>query len=118
MKLAIVGVTGMVGREIIKVLEERKFPFTELIPVASEKSKGTIVSFLGKEYEVITLEDLLNKDVDIALFSAGGSVSEIWAPKLAAKGCKVVDNSSFWRMNKTIKLIVPSFRSNAPTIRR
>ena len=107
MILAIVGVTGMVGREILEVLSERNFPLTELIPVASEKSCGQTINYLGKEYEIISLSDLLERKVDVALFSAGGEVSKIWAPKLAKKGCKVVDNSSYWRMNNSHKLIVP-----------
>ncbi|MBT3622137.1 MAG: aspartate-semialdehyde dehydrogenase [Flavobacteriales bacterium] len=107
MILAIVGVTGMVGRELLSVLSERNFPITELIPVASEKSCGKHVNYLGKEYEIISLSDLLEQKVDVALFSAGGEISKIWAPKLAAKGCKVVDNSSYWRMNESNKLIVP-----------
>lgn len=115
MKLAIIGATGMVGREMIKVLEERDFPFTELIPVASKKSYGTTILCKGKEYKVITLDELLTKGVDIALFSAGSSVSEVWAPKLAEQGCKVVDNSSFWRMNKDNKLIVPEINGSILT---
>ena len=107
MKLAIVGVTGMVGREILEVLEERSFKISELIPVASNKSCGQTILLLGKTYTIISIEDLLAKEVDLALFSAGGKVSQIWAPKLAAKGCKVIDNSSFWRMHKNYKLIVP-----------
>ncbi len=115
MRLAIVGVTGMVGREMLKVLEERNFPFTELLPVASKKSCGTIISCLGKEFEVISLDDLLEKKVDVALFSAGGEIAKIWAPKLAAKGCKVIDNSSYWRMHENHKLIVPEINGNALT---
>ena len=107
MKLAIVGVTGMVGREMLEVLSERRFPLTELVPVASKKSFGKLIFFNGKSHKVITLSDLLEKNVDIALFSAGGEISKIWAPKLAAKGVKVVDNSSYWRMCSKHKLIVP-----------
>lgn len=107
MKLAIVGVTGMVGREMLEVLSERDFPISQLIPVASKQSCGKQISFLGKEYEIISLEELLEKEVDIALFSAGAEVSKIWAPKLAEKGCKVIDNSSYWRMSEQHKLIVP-----------
>ena len=107
MKLAIVGVTGMVGREILEVLSERKLPLTELIPVASEKSCGKSIFFEGKSHEIISLIDLLDKDVDLALFSAGQEISKNWAPKLATKGCKVVDNSSYWRMCSKHKLIVP-----------
>ena len=111
MILAIVGVTGMVGREILEVLSERNFPLTELIPVASEKSCGKTVNYLGKEYEIISLPDLLERKVDLALFSAGGGISKIWAPKLAKKGCRVIDNSSYWRMNDNHKLIVPEINS-------
>ncbi len=99
MKLAIVGVTGMVGREILAVLAERNFPISELIPVASKKSCGKTISYLGKTHTIISLDDLLAKEVDLALFSAGSEISKIWAPKLATKGCKVIDNSSFWRIN-------------------
>ena len=107
MILAIVGVTGMVGREILEVLAERDFPLTELIPVASEKSCGQTINYLGKGCEIISLPALVERKIDIALFSAGGEISKIWAPKLAKKGCKVVDNSSYWRMNDNHKLIVP-----------
>ena len=107
MRLAIVGVTGMVGRVMLKVLSERKFPITELIPVASEKSTRQTITYLSKKHNIITLKDLLKIDVDLALFSAGGNISKIWAPKLAKKGCKVIDNSSYWRMSANHKLIVP-----------
>jgi aspartate-semialdehyde dehydrogenase len=107
MKLAIVGVTGMVGREMLEVLSERNFPLTELIPVASEKSCGKSILFNEKACEIISLNDLLDKNVDLALFSAGGEVSKIWAPKLAEKGVKVIDNSSFWRTSNEHKLIIP-----------
>jgi aspartate-semialdehyde dehydrogenase len=107
MKLAIVGVTGMVGQEILKVLEERNLPITDLIPVASEKSCGKNILFNGKLFEIISLTTLLENPPELALFSAGSEISKTWAPKLAAKGCKVIDNSSYWRMNKNHKLIVP-----------
>ena len=107
MKLAIVGATGMVGREMLEILSERKFNITELILVASAKSCGKQVFYNSKAHEIISLEESLNKDVDLALFSAGGEISSIWAPKFAEKGCKVIDNSSFWRMNVEHKLIVP-----------
>ncbi|HJN63457.1 MAG TPA: aspartate-semialdehyde dehydrogenase [Flavobacteriales bacterium] len=112
MKLAIVGVTGMVGREMLEVLAERNFPITELIPVASEKSCGKQINYLGKSYEVISLLELLNTEVDLALFSAGANVSKIWAPKLAEKGIKVIDNSSYWRMCSNHKLIVPEINGS------
>jgi len=107
MKLAIVGATGMVGREILEILSERNFNITKLILVASEKSCGKKMLYNGKAHEIIPIEGLLNKDVDLALFSAGGEISSIWAPKLTEKGCKVIDNSSFWRMNSGCKLIIP-----------
>ena len=112
MKLAIVGVTGVVGREMLEVLLERNFPLTELIPVASEKSCGQSILFAGKSYKIISLNELLEKNVDLALFSAGGEISKIWAPKLAEKGVKVVDNSSFWRMSNEHKLIVPEINGH------
>ncbi len=115
MKLAIVGVTGMVGREILEVLSERNFFVTELIPVASEKSCGNRISYNGKSYEIISLENLLKKDVDLALFSAGREISKVWAPKLAEKGCKVIDNSSYWRMCSKHKLIVPEINGGKLT---
>jgi aspartate-semialdehyde dehydrogenase len=111
MILAIVGVTGMVGREILEALSERNFPLTKLMPVASEKSCGKTINYLGKEHEIISLPDLLERKVDLALFSAGGEISKIWAPKLAKKGCRVIDNSSYWRMNDNHKLIVPEINS-------
>ena len=112
MKLAIIGATGMVGREMLEVLSERKFPVTELIPVASDKSCGKNIFFDGKSYKVISLNDLLEKTVDLALFSAGGDISKTWAPKLVEKGVKVVDNSSFWRMSNEHKLIVPEINGH------
>ena len=115
MKLAVVGATGMVGREILAILEERKFPISELTLVASKKSYGNTISYLGKKIAIISLYDLLQKEVDLALFSAGGKVSEIWIPQLVAKGCRVIDNSSFWRMNKKYKLIVPEINGNKLT---
>tara|TARA_B100001142_G_scaffold329115_1_gene391294 strand:+ start:8379 stop:9365 length:987 start_codon:yes stop_codon:yes gene_type:complete len=107
MRIAIVGVTGIVGRVILEVLKERNFPITDIIPVASEKSVGQKIEFLNKEYKVISLKELLKKNIDIALFSAGSEVSKIWAPRLAEKGCKVIDNSSYWRMCSAHKLIIP-----------
>jgi aspartate-semialdehyde dehydrogenase len=107
MKLAIVGVTGMVGSAILKVLEERNFEFDELIPVASDSSVGKIILAKGKEYKVVGISEALNKKPDIAIFSAGKTVSLEWAPKFAANKCYVVDNSSAWRMNDEIPLIVP-----------
>ena len=112
MKLAIVGVTGMVGQEMLEVLSERDFSISELIPVASEKSYGRKISFKGQMYPIISLSELLKRKVDLALFSAGGEIAKIWAPKLAEIGCKVIDNSSFWRMHKNHKLIIPEINGN------
>lgn len=115
MKVAVVGATGMVGSVMLKVLEERNFPVTELIPVASEKSVGKKLSFANKEYEVVGLETAVSMKPDIALFSAGGDTSLEWAPKFAANGTTVIDNSSAWRMNPTNKLIVPEINANLLT---
>ncbi len=115
MRLAIVGATGMVGQEMLKVLEERNFPLTELIPVASEKSCGNTIFYKEKPYKIISLKQLLKSAPDLALFSAGGSISGEWAPQLAAIGCKVIDNSSFWRMNALNKLIVPEINGGELT---
>lgn len=115
MKLAIVGVTGMVGSMMLKVLAERNFRITELIPVASEKSYGRGIQYLGKEYTIISLNELLERDVDLALFSAGREVSKIWAPKLAEKRCKVIDNSSYWRMHEKYKLVIPEINGEILT---
>ena len=112
MKLAIVGVTGLVGQEMLEVLAERDFPISELIPVASEKSCGGKISFKGQAYPIISLSELLERKMDLAFFSAGGVIAKIWAPKLAEIGCKVIDNSSFWRMHKNHKLIVPEINGN------
>jgi aspartate-semialdehyde dehydrogenase len=107
MKVAVVGATGMVGGVMLKVLEERKFPVSELIPVASEKSVGQTVAFGGKYYPVVSLETAVDKKPDIALFSAGGQTSLDWAPTFAAVGTTVIDNSSAWRMKEGIPLVVP-----------
>lgn len=112
MKLAIVGVTGMVGKVMLKVLEERKLPITELIPVASEKSEGMEITYLGKMHKTITLSELAEREVDLALFSAGSEISKKWAPVLAKKGCKVIDNSSYWRMSDKHKLIIPEINGS------
>jgi aspartate-semialdehyde dehydrogenase len=116
MKLAIIGITGMVGREMLEVLNERNFFVSELIPVASKKSCGKFIKFQDKNYEIISLVDLLEKNVDLALFSAGSKISKIWAPKLIEKGCKVIDNSSYWRMSNKHKLIIPEINGNELTI--
>ena len=107
MRVAIVGITGMVGSLMLKILEERKFPVTKFFAVASERSAGHKVTFKGVEYNIIQLEDLQKEKVDLALFSAGGEVSKNWGPILAEKGCKVIDNSSYWRMCSKHKLVVP-----------
>ncbi len=115
MKVAVVGATGMVGTVMLKVLEERNFPLTELIPVASEKSVGKKLSFANKEYEVVGLETAVSMKPDIALFSAGGDTSLEWAPKFAENGTTVIDNSSAWRMNPANKLIVPEINASLLT---
>jgi aspartate-semialdehyde dehydrogenase len=107
MKVAVVGATGLVGSMMIKILEERNFPVTEFIPVASEKSVGTKVSFKGNIYEVIGIEAAIALAPELAIFSAGGSVSLAYAEKFAATGTVVIDNSSAWRMHENIKLVVP-----------
>lgn len=112
MKLAIVGVTGLVGSTFLKVLEERNFPISELVPVASERSKGKFISYKGIEYPIVTLEEAVEMDCQIALFSAGGSISLEWAPRFAEKGCYVIDNSSAWRMDPSKKLVVPEINAN------
>ncbi len=115
MRVAVVGVTGMVGQVMLSVLEERNFPITELIPVASERSVGKEISFKGKVYKIISLEDAILAKPNIALFSAGGSASLQWAPKFAELGTTVIDNSSAWRMDHSKKLIVPEINANTLT---
>ena len=115
MKIAVVGATGMVGEVMLKVLEERSFPFTELILVASEKSIGKIISFKNKDYKVIGLVEAVALKPDVALFSAGGNTSLEWAPKFAAVGTTVIDNSSAWRMDLDKKLVVPEINANQLT---
>ncbi len=107
MKVAVVGATGLVGTVMLKVLEERNFPLTELIPVASEKSVGKEISFKGKKYAVVNMDTAIAMKPDIALFSAGGSTSLEHAPRFAEAGTIVIDNSSAWRMDPSKKLIVP-----------
>ena len=115
MKVAVVGATGMVGTIMLKVLAERKFPVTELIPVASENSVGKEVAWQGQTYIVQSLEDALSQKPDLALFSAGGECSLEWAPKFAAAGTTVIDNSSAWRMKANIKLVVPEINADQLT---
>lgn len=107
MRVAVVGSTGLVGTQMMKVLEERNFPVTEFYPVASEKSVGKEVAFKGTNYKVIGMSDAVALKPDIAIFSAGGSTSLEWAPKFAEAGSTVIDNSSAWRMDPTKKLVVP-----------
>ena len=115
MKIAVVGATGMVGTVMLKVLEERNLPITELIPVASEKSAGKKLTFKGKEYTIVTLEQAVALKPEIALFSAGGETSLLWAPKFAKVGTKVIDNSSAWRMDVDKKLVVPEINGDVLT---
>lgn len=107
MKVAVVGVTGLVGGVMIRVLEERNFPVDEFIPVASARSVGKQVKFKGEEHSVIGMEDAISRKPDVAIFSAGGSTSLEWAPKFAEAGITVIDNSSAWRMDPEKRLIVP-----------
>ncbi len=107
MKVAVVGATGLVGTKMLQVLEERNFPVTELIPVASERSVGKEIAYKGKNYKVVGMEDAIAAKPAIALFSAGGGTSLEWAPKFAAAGITVIDNSSAWRMDTGKKLVVP-----------
>jgi aspartate-semialdehyde dehydrogenase len=113
MKVAVIGATGLVGTKMLEVLEERNFPITELIPVASEKSIGRKLLFKKREWPVISLSDAILAKPSIALFSAGGSTSLEWAPKFAAGGITVIDNSSAWRMDPTKKLVVPELNADA-----
>lgn len=115
MKIAVVGATGMVGQIILKVLEERNFPVTELIPVASEKSIGKKILFKGNEFEIVSMQDALDRKPEIAMFSAGGTTSLEFAPKFAAVGTTVIDNSSAWRMETDKKLVVPEINANVLT---
>ena len=115
MRVAVVGVTGMVGEIMLNVLEERNFPITELLPVASARSEGKTITFQGKDYTVIGLEDAVAQAPDFAMFSAGGQTSLDWAPKFAAVGTIVIDNSSAWRMHPDHKLIVPEINADQLT---
>lgn len=115
MKVAVVGVTGMVGQIMLKVLEERNFPITELIPVASEKSIGKKIYFRGKECSVVSMQEAIVKEPNVALFSAGGGTSLEFASKFAEVGTTVIDNSSAWRMDSTKKLVVPEINAHVLT---
>ncbi len=112
MKTAVVGATGMVGQTMIKVLEERNFPVTQLIPAASERSVGKEVIFKGKAVKVVSVMDAVEARPEFAIFSAGASTSREWAPVFAKNGTVVIDNSSFWRMDKNVPLIVPEINSH------
>ena len=112
MKLAIVGATGMVGSEILSVIQEKNLTYSELILVASNKSKGKELIINNKSHFIIGLDEMLVKKPDLALFSAGSQISKIWAPKLAEIGCKVIDNSSYWRMVSDHKLIIPEINGS------
>ena len=113
MKVAVVGATGLVGGVMLKVLEERGFPVRELLPVASARSVGATVHFRGKQVPVIDMEDAVAARPDIALFSAGGGTSLEWAPRFAEAGCTVIDNSSAWRMDPNVPLVVPEINADA-----
>ncbi len=115
MKVAVVGATGMVGEIMLQVLAERNFPVTDLIPVASEKSVGKEIEWKGKTYKVVGLQTAVDMKPEIALFSAGGETSLEWAPKFAAAGTTVIDNSSAWRMDATKKLVVPEINASVLT---
>ena len=115
MKVALVGATGLVGTRMLQVLEERNFPVDELIPVASEKSIGRKVAFKGREWTVVSAEDAIAARPQLALFSAGGETSHQLAPRFAEVGCRVVDNSSYWRMDPTKPLVVPEINGDVLT---
>jgi len=115
MKVAVVGATGLVGGVMFQVLKERKFPITELYPVASARSVGKKINYEGKEYTVVGMQDAIDLRPDVAIFSAGGSTSLEWAPKFAEIGCVVIDNSSAWRMDATKKLVVPEVNATELT---
>ena len=113
MKLAVVGATGLVGREMLKVLTQFDFPVTELIPVASARSVGQTITFRGKDYTVASMADAIDARPDVALFSAGGGTSTEWAPKFVEVGTRVIDNSSAWRMTEGVPLVVPEVNMDA-----
>ncbi|MGB0871290.1 MAG: aspartate-semialdehyde dehydrogenase [Flavobacteriales bacterium] len=115
MRVAVVGASGLVGQKIIQVLEERQFPVTELVLVASERSIGKKLKYKDSEHEIISIEDAINKNCDIALFSAGSELSLKFAPLFAETGTFVIDNSSAWRMEKYIPLVVPEINSDIIT---
>ena len=116
MKVAVVGATGLVGTKILQILAERNFPVTELIPVASPRSVGKEVIFKDKGYQVVSMQDAIAAKPTIAIFSTGGTTSLEWAPKFAAAGIRVIDNSSAWRMDTTKKLVVPEVNASVLTV--
>lgn len=113
MKVAVVGATGMVGTKILQVLAERNFPLTELVPVASERSVGKTIEYQSKEYKIVSMQTAVDSKCDLALFSAGGETSLAWAPKFAESGCRVIDNSSAWRMDENTPLVVPEINAGS-----
>jgi len=115
MKVAVVGATGLVGTKMLQVLAERNFPVTELVPVASEKSVGKEVEYKGKKFKVVSMTDAIAAKPAVAIFSAGGSTSLEWAPKFAAAGITVIDNSSAWRMDPNKPLVVPEINADILT---
>ena len=115
MKVAVVGATGMVGEVMLKVLAERNFPITELIPVASEKSVGKEIEYKGTKYKIVSMQNAVDKKPNIAIFSAGGDTSKDWAPVFAEAGTTVIDNSSAWRMDPDKKLVVPEINASELT---
>ena len=112
MKVAVVGATGLVGTMVLKVLAERRFPLGVLVPVASERSVGKLISYKGNDFAVVGMQTAVDMKCDIAIFSAGGDTSLEWAPKFAETGCTVIDNSSAWRMSPDHKLIVPEINAS------
>ena len=115
LRIAIVGATGLVGKMMLKILEERNFPISTLLPVASEKSIGKFINFGGEKIAIVSLESALSEKPDVAIFSAGGKVSREWAPKFSDAGVTVIDNSSAWRMSEKIKLVVPEVNGDCLT---
>jgi aspartate-semialdehyde dehydrogenase len=113
MKIAVIGATGLVGTKMLQVLAERDFPVTDLIPVASERSIGKEITFKGKPYKIVSMQDAIDAKPSVAIFSAGGGTSLEWAPKFAEAGITVIDNSSAWRMDATKKLVVPEVNADA-----
>lgn len=112
-KVAVIGASGMVGRAMLKVLEERRYPVDELLPAASERSAGQELIFNGKKHRIMSIEEAAAGVPDIALFSAGAAVSLEWAPVFAEKGTVVIDNSSAWRMNNDVPLVIPEINASA-----